>query len=413
MSCKSIHDLYSSELLSNVTLSLHHLCPFVMEVGQGRKKARSIRSLYLHLGHFSQEMIMSMLSTFVPISSLETEDTTAKWEDGIKKVVSTLFLMTRNLQNLVVLERRFMFPFQFRHEGRTLPFNLMNSIRKLYIRFSDPEEDELQLSGANVVWLLVFCRHLREVAIKFLFRNQDFHFLSLHHEVFSELSNVERLALDVGFAPQEANQKNFWDLPKERTKVWKGESKKTEALILLLSATKNLTGLELRFRGSDPPVREEPEINPKCLSYLQSSFDTLRHLRLFMVAVGSSKVYDADPPNYSLFKQLRIITMDQMSLLESLKEDNPASFPATVDTFILPFYMFNLEQQSIETHIREELYFAWMLRKQSLPGLKEVWVPSSMINTEGEHFETSKFDEEWRRRRREFEKEEVFTGGRI
>lgn len=280
---------------------------------------------------------------------------------------------------------------------------LSNSLKKLFVGFY--EQNHLCLNAKNTIWLLFTCSGLESLGVGLTASHDDSKFLREHLSVLRGISNVQHLSLRIKYVFDQQRGERSWGSPPER--VYKGGNRRTEFLIDLLSLVRRLTSLELasaESNDSSPPFIS-------CLSSLQSSFSTLRHLRLFSIVM--------DPRNpavevYSLFKNLKTLTLE-LTGLHFVAEYKSLVLPSTLEKIILPYYSFVGSSIPLEHVLQEDLKLAIIVKTKSLPNLKEVCVPPRLIDPFGKLYNSipPKIERTWRERRRALKREAVFADGRV
>lgn len=96
-----------------------------------------------------------------------------------------------NLQTLNISGSIFSFPLA-EHKG--VPFHfLTHSLRRLFLGSTGDLDDSM--NAQSVIWILVFCVHLRQASLSFTLTLEGYNFLLEYSETFKGLSKVEQLAL--------------------------------------------------------------------------------------------------------------------------------------------------------------------------------------------------------------------------
>ena len=172
---------------------------------------------------------------------------------------------------------------QQRVDGNSIPLPFFtNSLKRIYIPLTDGLPST-SLLARSVVWIMVHCPTLRKAAFAFtMSTHEDFNFLSEFKSTFKGLSNVTQLALRVELVYDQSNNKTWWGTPGEQSKDWIGGNEKTESVWNLLQVRKRLSSWELSCPSNTIKDRigDETEVYTNCLSSLQLSLGTIKHLRL-------------------------------------------------------------------------------------------------------------------------------------
>lgn len=320
---------------------------------------------------------------------------------GMEPIIKTVYQGLPNIQTLIITEPDFNIPFQFRmYNGSLAPSEfLTQSLKKLHITMWPT--DRLNFSARNIVWLLVFCRSLFECSMGCICSITDFQYLVEHSEAFSGLSNVQRLSLCIEFTTTSLAERQWGVEAGEKWLV--GRNRKTHALYNLLRVTKNLNCLDLRNMGSY--LVTNIHLSTSCLSALDKSFHSIRHLRIFNFAPDQKPEEGLNTKLY-LFPNLKILSIDCVMAL--VMSNFPAiRLPPGLETLILPYFNSDV--------LQEELDLSEILKTRSIPNLKVVILPLNPVDRNGKPltFASKEVKQSWVRCRETIKKSKVFEDGRV
>lgn len=290
------------------------------------------------------------------------------------------------------------------------PFAFFHLLKRLAIPIWG--DDKSNLRAPNVVWILVFCPQLFEVDLGVYIDPADADFLLENSPSLSGISNVKHLSLAIRFIISGSSDKRNWlGSVKEGGKSC---NKMTRSIMNLLNLTKGLITLDLIQTPSG--TRLAPPHNLKafasCLSSLHRSFSTLQTLRTIGIGPEGDKSFDTD---YSVFKILKYLYVDQASLFWLWFHRN-IRLPLSLEVVVLPFYALGLfDSVPLDISVDEENYLAKFLKTRSLPMLREVIVPTQLINMKprSNEAESPALQKIWRERRAALEKESISTSGKV
>lgn len=409
--------LFFPALLTNVKLSLSHLIPFSHLLARDPESARSVKSLRFQiLDQMDHDLDMDrILLPYVALCRRRTRGSNLDERvrfmigDGIKEATQEICRHLTSLQALVILEEGMMLPFRVRINGKLLPTPFFTSLKKLHIPLWE-EEDSPYLNARNVVWLLVFCECLEEASLGYLCSVYDFDsFLSEHVVNLKGSSNVKKLALRPKFVFLKDDSSTWWGQSQEEaSRSWKGGNKKGESIVNLLSITRQLLSLEICYYQLKRNPGDETSLQTSVLLELGSSFTSLRLLRLFFFNVNPSDFGSID---FTVFKQLNTLSVDKLAL-QCLLRFPDYRMPSTIKTLILPCYMYNLDGP-VEGDVEEDILLASVIRSRMFPGLKEVIVPSGMVDFLGRDLFEITWRPIWEERRTALKEEEAFIKGEV
>lgn len=275
---------------------------------------------------------------------------------------------------------------------------------------------------------MIFCERIEEAALAFcVSATSDFKFLAEFNEAYKGKSNVKRLAIKPRFVADDS-PKTWWGLDSEFRRSWKGGNKKSEAIYNFLQVTSGLTALELYSDREVCNHRDDTNLFTGCLKGLESSFDTLSHLRLVGVGLDPHEnhsnhqhhnplthedEHDNHPPttDFSSFKNLRILSCD-LNSIEPLTQQPQIPLPNSLEILQLLFY-FNISDRPISENLLEETYLVPLIKSRSLQkqNLHQVVVPSSLIDANGSPINSVELKKAWARRRKWMENQDIFTSG--
>lgn len=347
--------------------------------------------------------LLSMSS--VPLS----EEASAVIGDAFKNIFQGLGERMNRVHTIVVQDLYLLPPLQIKFQGKSIPNPLLtSSLRRLTIPAW--KEDHFCLNARNVSWILINCSQLEETSLGCVVSMTDFDYLKEHQSRIANLSNVKKLALQTNFVFKHSSRRTLWDLDAE--KVWKGGSKKTEAIIHLLSIIKSLTALEVFMveRNANPTFRTPGNrtfLYSTFLPTLHSSLESLHYLRLFHVVGDRDK--DISSPNFECFKNLKIFSLDYAVLSHLVEFIEEIKLPSSLEILVLPFY--NL--LALPGQVVEDIQLTKVLKTRTLPNLKQVVIPSKLIDCNARTNHPLELQRIWRERRRDLEQAEVFTSGRM
>jgi len=161
----------------------------------------------------------------------------------------------------------------------------------------------------------------------------DFTFLADLHSTFKVLSSVKQLALMIVYMFIKSDRRTWWGRSKESNKAWKGGNKKTEAAINLLEITDEHEFLEISTMRITRNPGDTNSLYTSCLSTLQSSFHSLRSLRLVTIEANPD---DRSSTDLSKFKNLKFLAAGEYAMLGLFKD---LKLPDSLEIFSLPYYV--------------------------------------------------------------------------
>lgn len=315
-----------------------------------------------------------------------------------------------NLESLIILDANFLFNFVHKVNGKIVPLKfLTHSLKRVYIPLVD-HRAPCVLSVKSVAWLLVFCPHLRQAALSFTIHVSDFQFLQEYRDSIKKVSKVKDLALRFVFIHQREDKKTWWGLASEFNQGWIGGNKKTEIVHRMLEITNELDSLEVSFQFDDSNPGDRSLPFSSCLAGACSSFDSLRHLRLFELKAATSNPATID---FSSFKNLRVLSsnfayMDKVDMSLLL-------LPPKLEIVSLDFYTFD-EGMPFSVRFLEERALLNLLQSNamsSLSSFREVVVPRTPHHSAGLDYSPldQKSGDIWRKNRKALGEAEIFKSG--
>lgn len=329
-----------------------------------------------------------------------------RFSQATRVAVQEIYSRIAHPSTLILLDVHFFPNFEVRLGGKVVPNPIFKSLKKLWIIKWEDRDRESNLSGREALWLLVFLPSLEEACLQFDMTSLDFKLLSECSESFKGKSSVSKLTLGFDFHWQPNASKTWWGSAGELSQTWIGRSKKTESIMHLLQVSRRLTCLEL-FNINETRTGDKTKLFPTCIAALESSFSTLKHLRIirFTGVVGLDDVGSELPKKlFSSFKSLRILSAD-MSICSLLARCPSILLPPTIETIFL------YSTCSGKLGHDEEMLFTNVLRPRLWPQLKQVLVSSTAF-AEYTVPQTSPPNDK-KMRRKKLEKLEMFTSGRV
>lgn len=400
LSCKEGLALYYPELIRRVTISLLNiieLCDILCK--DDRKNGKLIKSLYCTIApaKVSEEAKVELLQQIYDSSDLPSSSSRVTHvQNGLFNLVRSIFNNTTHLEVLIIEDPRFFFHF-LRVEGVSpLPF-LANTLKTLYMIAGDRSDEALPLSARNGVWLLLFLPHLREAALGIsISYREDCKYLRDHSSVWEGLSNVKELSLDFRYDYDENDSKTWWSLPRDLSQTVIG-NRKTEAVMQILSITKELVSLEIFNEERVPNPGDESRTRTDCLTVLGKSFETLKNLRIFGL------LYDPvtdTPANLSNFKILKSMTVELNGLY--LLAQTPKEFlPSSLEVLTLHSHVIIPKHVPVD-QFHEEIFLGdaiFIKRRHLFPKLKEIRVPLGPSDMDGNPIGTDEQKGTWAEKR--------------
>lgn len=155
-------------------------------------------------------------------------------------------------------------------EFRSRPHSFIDSLKKLSIMRAQSGHDNL--SGRNVLWLLLFVPKLEEAALSFELSLYDFKVLGESADWFKGLSNVKKLALELRAIYDKTDTRTWWARSRDTIQKWEGGNKKGTAILNLLRCTKELQSLELSSDQGRLTPQDTSPLYSTCLLGLDMSF---------------------------------------------------------------------------------------------------------------------------------------------
>lgn len=419
LSCRNNFAIWHPELIQDVSINFTNLLSFYLSLKRNRNDPKSIRSIEFtegcsncincnhcgHSKHLTQEDTMEMMKERFWLERFaDSHKLDLKQDSYIRKIVELTYASLPNIENLIIQQPELTMPLQYRMPNNKLaplPF-FAHSLKKLYLRPLD--EDVYKLRARQLVWLLVFCKSLREVCLAILFDSNDFKFLCDHSDGFAGLSNIKELSLGAEFDTSTDSAIKKWSAEAGSSK-WIGRNKTTHSIYQLLRVTKQLCCFELNYiTYSD---NQEMQVNSNCLSALQESSQSLMHLRI--ISLGLSK-FSNDPnvTSLSLFQNLKVLSLDYL-ILSTLAGASRIKLPVGLEGLCIPYSnLYSAEEDSDLVKI---------LKNRSLPTLKTVILPlkpaSRDMDKPGAPDFSDDFKKAWMEGRKALKKAEIFESGKV
>lgn len=268
------------------------------------------------------------------------------------------------------------------------------------------------MSARNMIWILTFCQGLQEAILAFDISHADFLFLQEHSEAFKGKSSVKKLALAPSMSAQ-IDSRLQWGVGSDRTVELKAGTKESQALFDLLSVTRELLCLELFPISTQRRLAAMSEI-PKsnfsldCLSGLELSFSTLKHIR---VAGFKMEEHPRLAMEFSKFRALKVLGMDFETIMTICNLDPPSTILPSVETVHLMHYpqrFFSPQMDDVEGYALSALF-----ESQSFPSLQQLAIPSAPINANNEVLHSAEVMELWKVARSNLEENDEFKSGKI
>lgn len=291
-----------------------------------------------------------------------------------------------------------------------VPF-LINSLKRLEIS-STVRWDEGVLAR-QVIWILVFCVHLRQAIFTILISaTGDAPYLEEYSETFKNLSKVKDLAIRLNINHNKKDPRTFWGTRAEKKKVWKLGSRKTGCVAALLSVTSKLNSLELWTECEENSEGDTTQVFEDCLAGLSSSFETLKHLRIFGARINRDRSEETQF-DYSQFKALKILTWDLWGI-RSFTTKSGHQLPQTLEVLCTEYYDYDRKYTLAEC-LDEDARIAFLFTERSRlpPNLKTVAVPREMIRRSYMNTGEPEFKAKWKLHRKALEDQDDIKSGKV
>lgn len=350
--------------------------------------------------------VESLAPTFSRIRNrkkLTVEQQKALFFSGWSVMRETILESLDNLEVLMIEELNFIFELKCRTNSLPLRF-LTTSLKVIHVWL--PSEQNLihSLSARNAIFILVFCPSIQECSLGFHLAIEDYRYLADHLPGFRGLSKVKNLAIRFQFFSSES-EKKFWNAAETETGNLSRWDRPTLARWNFLQVTRDLDALEICQQSSTT----NRTVSPDCLSGLNLSFKSLKHLRLLMAENPLTK----PSFDYRCFQKLTTFSTEWF-WLKRLGSHLPILLPNNLKTFCLVFYRFSSDgnrdpqDQSNEIPLtvhQEDILLIRLLQSVHLPSLKEVVVPQEFVDVGGEIVTSLEARAIWSQQRKSLEEE--------
>lgn len=309
-----------------------------------------------------------------------------------------------SLETLIIEDLAFSFEFRSRSniELAIQPF-LVNSLKKLYISPLGAHMSHQVLSAINCLWLLIFCPHLEEAALLLEFRIENYLFLERLDGSMRGLSKIKKLALRFWFAFDTKNDNTCWQNTGDSSGMMHS---KVKSVYHLIGTTSRLLSLELTNLDRAGQLPSE-RINSSCLSNLDKSWASLRHLRLFGFDTGFP-YYETS--KLASFKVLRVLSIDIEPLIGFSADPSSAPLPSSIEILSVPYYLM-LAAYPVE--FTEETLLIKILQSNTCACLKEVILPSKEIGEDGRLGKPSEVSHHRAKKAKELKNLKIFRDGKV
>jgi len=268
------------------------------------------------------------------------------------------------------------FPFPLT-EQKEVPYHfLTHSLKRLFLRGS--QDPGRMMKAQNMIWILVFCVHLRQASLSFTLRLDGYTFLLKYWETFKGLSRVKQLALGPRLHWDETPINNRGWLGRKWSKELVGGNVETTAVHHFLQFTNSLDSLEIAM-GAAITISGDDSIakmSVDCLSSLSNSYSSIKHLRLTNLRASQSSKMDL-----SIFTNLKTLSLDFL-MLYGLKTGKPRSSLSSVKILHLPYYAF-------DDSFAEDRFLSDTVSSGILSNLAEIVLPSRPIGPDSREAESS------------------------
>lgn len=310
----------------------------------------------------------------------------------------------KNLETLRFLHSPNLFPFLERVNGSLSPlYFFAHSLKRIEIGAATGLQKDA--SARNCMWILIFSTHLEVAVLNFSVTLEDVKYLEEYSQSWKGLSKVKYLAI----APLFESDPKFarWWNKKHLNAEGERRNLKEESIYNFLLVSNQLSSLEIWTRES-PESDESVDLIQDCLSALQSSFKTLKHLRLaqFPPDIGTQSLFE-----FSKFTELKVLAIEGM-MLAPLTSWLQYSLPSSLEVIQLLYYCASREQQTLPDFI-EDAHVGLLLDNRQIPNLKEVAVPAFPHDISGRAYTSSRQLECWNRSREILKSNEVFKDRKV
>jgi len=234
---------------------------------------------------------------------------------------------------------------------------------------------DISMKEQNVIWILVFCVHLRQAALSFTITLEGYNFLLEYSEIFKGLSKVKQLALSPFLIRDDSSiDRRVW-IGRKWSKYLGGGNLETTAVYQFLQVTDSLDSIEIAFRGAITVSRvmSDADVTTECLSSLFNSYSSIKHLRLIDLNPTQSIKTDL-----SIFTNLKILSLNCF-VLEGMKTGALGSSLSSAEILHLPFYRF-VESTPRTDDFEDEGLLYKVLSNGFLPNLRQIVLPSRPID---------------------------------
>lgn len=238
--------------------------------------------------------------------------------------------------------------------------------------------------------------------------------MAQYEETFQGLSNVQDLAIRLNYLFDKTNRRTWWGLASETKQSWKKGSRKSDSIFHFLQVTNKLQSFEMWSSRSVDRKEDQTAIHEDCLDGLHRSFDTLKHLRVFG---PQARLPDVSPSDLSRFEACKILSIEHWCLF-NYSPFPRRQFPPGLETICIEYYDFPDSLEKLDSYLNEEKELVHLLATRSFPNLKQVGVPSRLINTiyeetEGNDEIEGHFKRKWMKNRSELKEYKPIKEGLI
>lgn len=154
-------------LLQNVTMSPQNLVSFHrMIMNKGKEYGSLVQSIHFKYKTLVRDFSDDQKRYIVGQAAPSSLNSISKQElmPGIEKVCLDIWERLGKVEILILEEPHFCFPFQCKIQGNRVSHPILSTLKKLYIGIWSGFGESMNLTGRNVIGLLVFCPLLKEAA---------------------------------------------------------------------------------------------------------------------------------------------------------------------------------------------------------------------------------------------------------
>lgn len=327
------------------------------------------------------------------------------------EMVEYILSQCSNVQSLIIADPLYTLSLTSHLSGSQvlMPF-LSHSLKRLYIPiYAISQLPPSSISVKNLVWILLFCKSLKQVVLGVNVAPTDEKFLKEFHETFKSRSEAQQVAIAFYFT---------WSHSKS-SPLWKGGSRRSEVVYHFLKIfSDKLSSLELSINTNPRTINVKgtdsaQEVCVDSISGLEGSFSSLKHLRMMCFTPDFERRKLTDLTRFINMKILAI----EGSFLQTLCLEPDFKFPPNLEIIQIPFHRYEpIPNQRKDT--QEDKYISQIIESQNsvstrIPKLKQIVVPFQAVSMHGELPKYQEQTDYHRFCRNEFGKEPIVRSGRV